>query len=247
MRTWNLALVLTTAACGADPERGATVPAAGDVIADVVESEDTAQGSTDVPGDDMAAVADVPASDALEPPALCDEDRTAANVASLRALGLDSAVSVVGGTIGVPFERSPGDWYAPLMVESVHYGWTFVVGLSVNVPIPKGFAIEPGSRVVVGLSQSHPGIWDAGETPYWSNVTAMIPLADVPTDALAWTRHRAPLVAIVKLTAIDAQRATFEVVTPLQGDFPATTFQDNWYAEWGITYPPPQDDFLYLA
>ncbi|MBT9557130.1 MAG: hypothetical protein IV100_13920 [Myxococcales bacterium] len=248
MRTWCLALIpMLTTACGAEPERGASVSAPEDVTADVIGDVEIASGPDDVAWEDVAEVADAHPIDVPEPPGLCDEDRTATNVASLRALGLDSAVSVVGGTIGAPFERGPGDWYAPFTVETVHYGWTFVVGASVNVPIPRGFVVEPGARIVVGLSQSHPGIWDVGETPYWSNVTAMIPLADVPAEALEWTRHRAPLVAVVKITAIDAQRATFEVVSPLVGDFPAITFQDNWYAEWGITYPSPNDDFLYLA
>lgn len=247
MRTWTLGAILAMTACSGDPEKGAVVIPKDDVADTTTGSEDVQSDSdAPTPGDvttlDMFTPVDVG-----EPPTLCGEDRTAANVASLRTLGLDTAVAVIGGTIGVPFERNPGEWYAPFTVEAVHYGWTFAVGMTVNVPIPRGLDVSAGSRVVVGLSQSHPGIWDAGETPYWSNVTAMIPLGDVPAEALEWTRHRAPLVAVVKLTAIDAQRATFEVVSPLVGDFPATTFQDNWYAEWGITYPSPSNDFLYLA
>ncbi len=235
-------------ACADGSSPGAEPDAESAGEADVAVAPDDAEGPADTPEapdlnpPDLTDPTDT-SKPATEP--LCGQDRTAANVASLRFLGLETAVSVVAGTIGEKVERNPGEWYVPLLVETVYYGWTFLVGSESRIPLPKGMDLPAGSRVVVGLSQNHPAIWDIGGPSYWSNVTAMMPLSDAPAAGLGW--RDAPLVAVVKITALDSHRATFEVVTKVRGEWPVTTFQDNWYAEWGAAYPAPDANFHYLA
>lgn len=176
-------------------------------------------------------------------------DRTALNLASLRRFALHRGVAVVEGTFGAVTEAQVGG-VAPFTVTKVHRGWRFLEGVEAAVEVPDGFepTSAPGAAWVVAMSQSRPIPWDHADKPWWGTVLTLVPATEAASfaDVTGYHADDAPLVAVVRLAAQDAYRTTFEVVDALKGTFPPA-FADNWYAEWGLPFPAPDPQALYVA
>lgn len=202
------------------------------------------------PGLDATPIGDA-AEDAT--PDLCAAqaaDLDSANlVASLRRFALHRGVAVLEGTFGAVTEAQVGA-VAPFTVTKVHRGWRFLEGVTAAVEVPDGFepASAPGSAWVVAMSQSRPIPWDHADLPWWGTVLTLVPAIEAGAfaDVTGYHADDAPLVAVVRVAAQDPYRTTFEVVDALKGTFPPT-FADNWLAEWGLPYPAPDAQALYVA
>jgi len=161
-----------------------------------------------------------------------------AELAAVRAFGLRRSAAVLEGTFSAA-TRVGEEWFAPFHVETVRYGLSFLAGMDVAVPFPEApEASLAGSRQVLGLSGSYPSDWGRTELPVWSNLLTMVPEAELSGYAsqLGYRSDLTSHVAVVRIVAQDGYRTTFEVLDALRGTFPGT-FQDNWYASWGLPWP----------
>ena len=216
---------------------------------DTVTADTNATESGDVPEGDADGVDGSDSGDTTELPTQCtpwEGNLEASNRTSVREFGFRHSTAVVVGTMGetVMVGDQP---YAPLLIESVTYGWTFLVGAKGLVPLAPGLTVPPGTRWAVGVSQSHPVPWEQHPTMYFGNVVTMAPLEDTQklSESMGYRAHGTAVVAVVRVSAQDEYRTTFEVVETLRGEPPAS-FQDNWYADWGLTYPAKSDE-LFIA
>lgn len=166
-------------------------------------------------------------------------DLTAAAVVSLNRFALDRSEAIVEGRVGEQV-LSQEHLYVTLEVDRVHYGWRFLEGLTVLVPLVAERASElvAGERWIFGLSSSRPSLWEPNDLPSWGNVMTMFPSSDSETyaDQLEYRVGDATHVAVVILIEHDQERATFQVLDALKGTLPET-FHENWYASWDLPYP----------
>ena len=181
------------------------------------------------------------------PPAICEQSAealTAANLRALRRFALHEAEAIIEGRLGAP--KTVQDWeYAPLTIETVHYGWGFLAGTEVMIPLRGAQAegLPSDEPRVIALSQSRPSPWDGDDRPQWSNPLAILSADEAAEheDQIGYKAHLTDHVAVVRVVEQDEYRTTFEVVDALKGTFPQR-FSDNWYADWGLPYPPPATD-----
>ncbi len=189
---------------------------------------------------------DTSPTDTATPPA-CTVDGAALaakNLASLQRFGLARSGAIVRGTFSgvITLYNEP---HGTLTLTEVPFGWSFLAGQTVQVPLPKGVTPQNGEPWVLGLSQAYPT--KVATNLVWSPVHAAMPVASIPEGAAVGYRAlKDASVAVVRITKQDKYRTRFEVVETLAGTLPAA-FEDNWYAEWGLPYPKPSTETTWLA
>lgn len=176
--------------------------------------------------------------------AMWEEDLAQSNLESLRRFALFVATSVVEGEFGQT-AKFQGDHYASLTVDKVHYGWSFLAGMTVWVRVPEQIldSLGKSAQWTVSLSSSHPSQWEQDADPAWSNAIAVIPEEETAglSDLVTYRSHDTTHVAVVRIVEQDEYRTTFEVLDALKGTFPEK-FSDNWYHSWNLPYPPVSDN-----
>ena len=170
------------------------------------------------------------------PPELGGPDRRA-----LDRLGLFGPGAVVEGVLlsGSEIEERG---FARVALEHVWFGWAFLAGIEVLVPMTaETYAdLGTGARVILGIGgngQPPSASTLMTDVPLWEPLTAVIRAEHACSAAplVGYQPWKASAVVVAKIVAQDSARTSFEVVETLAGDLPAQ-FQTNWPAEYELPY-----------
>jgi hypothetical protein len=177
---------------------------------------------------------DAPVVDPVAAAALCaalGADRGAENLRAVNRLGLEMSSVRVEGSLGLPVTDPYGNALAPLEIEKVWVGPTFLEGERVLIDMDAaelaGFE-QPG-RYIVGFGTTVPGIGanhypvrgEAGAMASWGK-EVIIPIAerDDFADLLSYGIQGEPLVAVVEVTSQNEETSQLTVIEALGGDVP---------------------------
>lgn len=208
--------------------------------------QDTQAADVSCPDQECPAADCTQQCEPVTPEAFCaalQADVAEENLRSVWRFAYGHAQALVHGTFEETKEVQGGTLYGRLVVDAIPFGWSFLVGQQVWVPIPEDYP-EPlvSTTWTVALSNSRPTLWEAEGILEWGNLLALIPDDEMETIPMSVQAARCVglMAAEVRIVQQDEYRTTFEVVDALKGSFPAT-FADNWYAQWNLPYPAPSD------
>jgi hypothetical protein len=182
---------------------------------------------------------------------LCAElqrDRTSQNEIALNRLELLFSRARIEASVGQPVATDGYYFAAPIEVERVWFGPSFVEGLQTYLALSPAQAesFVPG-RYLIGTASGFPGHELATGAPTWV-AQALIPVAqrDAYADLFAFTVQAPAQVAVVEIAARDSYTVTFRVVERLTHELP-NEITDTWETEISDVAFPPVGPTRYLA
>lgn len=186
-------------------------------------------------------------------PAECQHwtgDLAEQNRHAINRLGFGVSLNIAEGTLDQVLEL--GDQrYVSFHVDHIWYGKSFLEGHDTWVPFDEleiASLTLPGRYVISFAGNNFPLFDDGLQDSVWHHKLALLRAdeRDGYGALIGYQSRQTPLVAVVRISAQDADRTWFELIEPLQGDLPPV-FGDNWSPD---TYPvdfPPPSNVEYLA